>query len=429
MITSAGVGSGLDVESIITQLMQIEREPLNNLDRKQQALDVQISALGNLKNAISTLASSTRDIGDTTKFGHYDAVSQDELVFEAEIAPGTRAENHTIDVQQLATAHQLATALYSGGVDSSVTRQDYQFSVADEAFDVTIDSTNDTLLGLRDAINDASGNTTVNASILNLAGGSRLILTARNSGVDNSINVSGNIFQEATPATDASFTVDGFAATSASNTVTDVMPGVTINLKSIGSTQLDTTRNTESFRLLLDEFVTNFNTLISDVDALSEGDLRSDGTLRNLKSDLSRAFFDEIVIDSASYSPFNLGLTFDRTGVLSIDESVFSEVSTQDTENFIVAMSDPDTGFSQRVIDILDRYTEAEGLISAKEDSLDSRKRTLEDQSGRLEYRLEQAELRYRRQFTALDTLMSQLQSTSSYLTDQLSSLNNNNGS
>ncbi|MBX2879307.1 MAG: flagellar filament capping protein FliD [Granulosicoccus sp.] len=426
MITSAGVGSGLDIENIITQLMSVEREPVNNLARKQQELDVKISSLGSLKSSLSNLESSTRSLGDRALFGGYEASTGDEDIATAEAALGTSIERHTIDVQGLAQAHQLATELYVDGPDSSVTQKSYSFSSGEESFDVIIDGTNNTLLGLRDAINDSEGNTSINASVLNLDGGSRLILTAANSGAENAITAPDIALNEITPATDATFTVDGFSASSPTNSFSDVIPGVTVNLKDIGTTKLETARNTDSFREYLDEFVTNYNSMISTVDELSEGDFQGDGTLRSLKSEVSRIFYEPMVVKENNYSAFDLGLTFDQNGVLSINDSVFSEVTTDDTENFITAMTDPDEGFSQRVMTALDRYTDVEGLIAAKEDSYEARKQTYDDQSGRIEYRLEQTEARLRRQFTSLDTLVSQLQATSSYLTDQLGSLTNN---
>lgn len=427
MITSAGVGSGLDIESIISQLMSIEREPVNSLTLKQQDVDVKLSALGSLKSALSELENASQSIGDTTKFGEYQAFSDNEDVFVADTSPGTRIENHSIEVVALASAHQISTDPYVDGGESSVASGSYSFTSGEESFSVTLDGSNSTLLGLRDAINDAADNTTVSASVLNLDGGSRLILTSRLTGTANSIQAPG-LFSEVTAAEDALVNIDGFAATSSNNTLTDAIPGVTLNLQSIGSGKLETARNSESFEELMNEFVTTYNSLIDNVDTLSEGELSSDGTLRSIKADLSRVFFESIPVKNSEYSPYELGLTFDRNGTLSIDTATFAEIAADDTENFIAAMTDPENGFSKRVIDALDRYTDAEGLIAVKEDSLDARRRTIDTQTERLEYRLEQTEARYRREFTALDTLMSQLQQTSSYLTDQLGSINNNNG-
>ncbi|MBX2883453.1 MAG: flagellar filament capping protein FliD [Granulosicoccus sp.] len=429
MITSSGIGSGLDVESIITQLMAIEREPLNNLALKQADLDIKISALGTIRSAVSELETAADDIGDTDKFGAFQAMSFDEDVFTVETAPGTNVENHAITVNSLAVAHQLASDPYPGGGDSSITQQTYSFSSGDESFDIVIDGTNDTLTGLRDAINDAADNTSISASVINLSDGSRLILSAKNTGTDAAITADTGLFSEITAAADASLVIDGFAATSQGNTVTDIIPGITLNLIAPGTTKLETTRNNDSYGELLSEFVSKYNTLVDSIDSLSEGDLSSDGTLRNMKSDLSRIFFEPIDINGTETSPFRLGMTFDQNGNLNINQTVLNEVSIDDTKNFIQAMTDPDSGFSTRVNEVLARYSEADGLLSDKQDSFEARMDSLDGQSERFEYRLEQTEARLRRQFTALDTLVSKLQATSSYLTDQLSNINLNGSS
>lgn len=426
MITSAGVGSGLDIESIISQLMQIEREPLNNLDRQQQQLDVSISALGTFKSAISDLSTSLQSLGDTAKFGNYVATSTDEEIFTAEVTAGTRIENHTIEVLSLAKAHQLSSDIYPAGAESSVATGSYSFASGEESFQVTIDGNSNTLLGLRDAINDAEDNTTISASVLNLDGGSRLILSASQTGIENQIQAPAQ-FSEITAATDAQIMIDTFSASASSNNMNEVIPGVSLDLKSTGTANIETTRDTGSLRERLDDFVTNYNALINTVESLSTGELAGDGTLRSIRSDLSSAFFQPLTVKGQEYTPFSFGLTFDRNGVLSVNESGFSAASAEDTENFISAMTDAETGFSKRLNEILDKYTEPDGFIATKEQSFEARKDSIDSQSERMEYRLEQTEARLRRQFTALDTLMSQLQTTSNYLTDQLSSLNNNN--
>jgi len=426
MITSAGIGSGLDIESIISQLMQIEREPINNLGRQQQVLDVSISALGSLKNSLSELDSAASSLGDVNKFGSYVASTSDEDVFTAEAASGSRIENHTIEVLSLAIAHQMATDAYPGGADSTVNTGTYSFASGEESFDINLDGTNNTLLGLRDAINDAGDNNTISASVLNLAGGSRLILSSRETGIDNQIQAPA-LFTEITAAVDATIKIDSFSASSATNAFSDIIPGIILQLKGPGTAKLETGRNVDSFREIYDEFVNSYNALVSSIDSLSEGDLRNDGTLRSIKSDLSQLFFEPVAVKDSEYSPFQLGLTFDRNGILSVDETTFLDITVDDTENFVAAITDPTTGFSQRISDVLEKYTANDGLIAAKEDSFESRKDVLGNQTERMEYRLGQTEERLRRQFTILDTLMTRLQTTSSFLTDQLGSLNNNN--
>ena len=423
MITSAGVGSGIDIESIISQLMVLERQPLNNIRKKQANLDVQVSAFGSLKSAISELETTAKKLGDSSEFGRYVASSSNEDAFTATTTTGTAAELHSINVISLAEAHRLSSGQYASASDPVGTGT-YSFSSGSDSFDITIDATNDSLTGLRDAINDAAGNNSISASIINVDGGSRLVLTAKNSGTANSITAPA-LFTEIAAATDASLEIDGFAVTSASNSVSDVVPGVTLELKAIGTGNLSTTRDTESVKEKLEEFATSYNKLHSTINSLREGSLKGESLLLNIESGLRQQFFAPIDVGNGeTVSIFDLGFTFDKEGTLTLSESKMTAAMDSDLEKFIGAFSDTTNGFAKQIETSLKKYTSAGGLIGDRTDGLDSRKRSFDDQLERMEYRLEQTEVRYRKQFTAMDALVAQLQATSSFMTQQLSSLN-----
>ncbi len=423
MITSAGVGSGIDIESIISQLMVLERRPLNNIKKKQANLDVQVSAFGKLKSAISDLEASAKKLSDPEKFGRYVATSSNEEAFTATTTTGTAAELHSIKVISLAEAHRLSSGLFASASDPVGTGT-YSFSAGLDAFDVTIDATNNSLTGLRDAINDAAGNNSISASIINVEGGSRLVLTAKNSGTANSITAPA-MFTEISAAKDAQLEVDGFAVTSSSNSVSNVIPGVTLELKAAGTGNLSTARDRDSVKETLEEFVTNYNKLHSTIDSLREGDLKGESLLLNIESGLRQKFFAPIDVGNGeTVSVFELGLTFDKQGTLSLDSSKMTDTMDGDLEKFIGAFADKTTGFAKQLEDSLKDYTRAGGLISDRTDGLNSRNRRLDDQLERMEYRLERTEARYRRQFTAMDALVAQLQATSSYMAQQLGTLN-----
>ncbi|HID82252.1 MAG TPA: flagellar cap protein [Chromatiales bacterium] len=425
MITSAGVGSGIDIESIISQLMVLERQPLNNIRRKQADLDVQVSAFGSLKSAISELETAAKKLGDNSEFGRYVATSSNEDAFTATTTTGTAAELHSINVISLAEAHRLSSGQYASAADPVGTGT-YSFSSGSDSFDITIDATNDSLTGLRDAINDATGNSSISASIINVDGGSRLVLTAKNSGTANSITAPA-LFTEIAAAKDASLEIDGFAVTSSTNSVSGVVPGVTLELKAIGTGNLSTARDTESVKEKLEEFATSYNKLHSTISSLREGSLKGESLLLNIESGLRQQFFAPIDVGNGeTVSVFDLGFTFDKEGTLSLSESKMTAAMDSDLEKFISAFSDTTNGFSKQIEDSLKKYTTAGGLIGDRTDGLDSRKRTFDDQLERMEYRLEQTEVRYRKQFTAMDALVAQLQATSSFMTQQLSSLNFN---
>lgn len=427
MITAAGVGSGIDIEGILSQLMELERQPIEALNQKRQRLDVELSAFGSVKSALSELSTTARKLGDGDTFGPFVASTTDEDVFTAEATGGGAAEAHDIEVISLAQNHRMASSAYAS-IDDTVSNGTWSFSSGENSFDVEIGAGANTLLDLRDAINDSADNTSIVASILNVDGGSRLILSANESGTANQITLGGNSsaptspgFEEVTEATDAELVIDGFAVTGSSNTVTDVLSGVTLQLKGVGEGTLSTARDTESMRASLDEFVTGYNDLISGFKTLSEGELSGDRMPRNIESKLRDAFFTPVELaNGESFSPVSLGFTFDRYGVLSIDETRLSDAQKGGLEQFIQAFTTPDTGLASRFEAVFEPYTQSGGFIAGREDGIDSRKRSIDQQIDRLDYRLIQTEQRYRRQFTVMDQLVSDLQSTSSFLVSRL---------
>lgn len=426
MITAAGVGSGIDVESILSQLMELERQPINALNERKQRLDVELSAFGSVKSLINELATSARTLGDSTRLGPFVAETSDEEVFTAEATGGGAGEFHEIEVLALAQSHRLASQAYASE-DDPVATGTWSFSSGENSFDITIEAGSNTLLDLRSAINAATDNTSIVASILNVDGGSRLVLTSKESGTANEISFGGSasssFFSDITTATDASLIIDGFPVTGSSNTVSDVISGVTLNLKSIGQAEVSTSRDTESLRASLDEFVTQYNSLRTTLNNLSDSELQGDRMPRTIESRIRSAFSTALTLNNGdSVLPQSLGFTFDRFGTLSIDETRLSEAQSNGIEQFITAFAQPETGMAQRIEDILDEFTRAGGVIDTRENGIDARNRSLDNQIDRLDYRLEQTEERYRRQFTIMDGLVSNLQSTGDFLNNRLSS-------
>lgn len=434
MITAAGIGSGIDVESIVTQLMELEREPVTRLEQKRERLDVELSAYGSAKGAMSTLGSSARTLGDAARFGPFVAASGDEAVFTATAAGTAAAEGHDIEVLALASAHRIATGPYAAS-DASVGAGEWSFASGDSAFTVTLGAGDDSLRTLRDAINDSPDNDAVVASLLTTDDGVRLVVAARETGAANAITTNravangslfggttnSNPFSEVVPASDARLIVDGFEVTSASNSVAGVIEGVVLELTGIGGARLDTSRDTEALKTVLDEFVANYNALVTELGSLADGPLQSDRLPRNAETGLRAAFATDLELaDGSTLSPLELGFTFDRYGTLSVDSARLAGAQENGLEDFIDAFSRGEDGFGARVDELLSRFTAAGGRIDVREDGVDARRAQLDKQIEGYEYRLERTETRFRRQFTAMDRVVSELQSTSGFLADRL---------
>ncbi len=435
-LTAAGVGSGIDVESILQQLGEIERQPVVVLEEKREALDVELSAFGTIKSALSEFQSAVEILGSDSEFGGFVATSSDENVFTATAtAGGENAENHEIEVLAVATNHRMSSGAYASA-DAAVEKGTLTFSTDAASFDVVVDDSNNTLSALRDAINDAATNNTVSASIINVDGGARLVVTANDSGTEGKIGISRNSsfplgdnsagFVEITEATDASMIVHGFQVTRSSNSVSDVISGVTIELTGVGKSTVDTRRDLTTLKTAADEFVTKYNAMSSTLNSLSRSDLSGDQLPRGIDQRMRSAFFNTVDLGGGdNASALDMGFSFDRTGTLSIDTDRYEKALEQGVNRYVDAFARKDTGLASIFSDLVDEYTQTGGVIDNREDGTDIRKSSIDTQIERLEYRLDITSARLRRQFTAMDLAVSNLQQTSGFLASRLGQTTN----
>lgn len=430
MITAAGVGSGIDVESILSQLNELERAPVIALEEKREALDVEVSAYGTVKSALSSFQDAVDILGSDQDFGAFVATSSDEEVLTATATGGDTAQSYDIEVLSLAAPHRMASEAYASA-DAAVDQGTLQFSSGDNQFDIVIDGSNNTLTGLRDAINDSQDNTAISASIINVDGGSRLVLTAKQAGTAGIIDVTREAtlpfgdtdggFTETSPASDASLIVHGFTVTSSSNTISDAIEGITLNLTGLGKSTVSSERDTTSLRESVDEFVTRYNSMTSTLNNLGDTDLQGDQLPRGIDTRMRNAFLGSVDLGNGdTTTALELGFTFDRYGVLSVDETAFNQALDDGVNRYVAAFADSDNGLAGRFSELIDEYTEAGGVIDIREDGVDTRKNNIDDQIDRLEYRLEKISARLRAQFTSMDLIVTELNNTSGYLASQL---------
>lgn len=426
MITASGVGSGIDVEGIITQLMEFERQPVTALTAKKENLDVELSAFGKVKSSMNELSSAAQTLGKRTSLAPYVATSSDEDVVTVTASEGALAENHDIEVLAIAQQHRMKSEPFESA-DAAVPQRTRTITSGENTFEITTDGSNSTLTGLRDAINDSADNTSVDASILNVDGGSRLVLTARVAGTANTIQVRGGgllaqaEFSDLSTASDAELIIDGFAVTRSSNEISDVISGVTINLAGLGEASIQTERDQEGLRENLNKFVEQYNALRTTLNTEAQNDLQGDRLPRNAESRLREIFTAPVTLSNGeSVNALEMGLTFDRNGVLSVETAELNRVTSDNMESFIQAFTQEETGISAQFKTLIDGYTRSDGLIAGRERGIDSSKGRIDDQIEQYEYRLEKIEARYRRQYGTMDELVGQLNNTSSLLTSRL---------
>lgn len=450
-ITSLGIGSGIDIESIVNQLVAVERRPIQFLETRQAEIDIQISALGLVQDSVSKFQSSISDLQFSTGFRSFAVTSSDDQVLTAEAGEGSVPISSDIEVLSLAQRNKLASTAFANG-DTVVGTGLLTVSVGADAFSISIDDNNSTLEGIRNAINDSLDNSGVTASIITADDGSHLVLTADESGTANALSVAvsgdGDLIdfdaaglsslvydpngaqnlQQIDEATDATLTVDGFDVTRSSNNISDVIEGVTLSLKDIGTAALSVAEDRSVGKAAIESAVTAYNELIISLSSQRESTLQGESLLLGVETRVRQIFTNRLNVTGSNFQYlFNVGLTFDRDGILSLDGDKLDQAIDDDFNGVVQLFSNPENGFAQAVDNVLSSYVQTGGLIQARTDGLSESRSRIDDDIERIENRIVLTEQRLRRQYGALDGLVGQLNATSSFLTQQLANLPTNN--
>ncbi len=443
LITSAGVGSGIDVESIIGAILAAERAPKeSSLLRNEIRVDTTLSALGQLSSALSTLNDSLDELNSLSDFRIRSATSSDESFLTATSTSEASSGSFSIEITTLAQGSRLeSTAGIYTDVTDTVGSGSLTITAGTDTFNVAIGAS-DTLEDIRNAINSADDNFGVNVNIINGTSGPILSYTSSISGTENTLTVTNtdaslnNISTSLTTvqtANGAEATIDGISVTSDTNTFTDAIQDVSfiaVKETEVGSPiTLDIAIDKEAVK----EALTNFVTAVNEYQTLSQnlgrsgenniGPLAGDVTLRLLNQKLVTILQSSVSAISSNYDSLNsLGITFDEFGKLNINDSDLDAVIDSDFDAIADVFASTE-GVSVSLQNIIDNYIGSGSLIDIREDSLNDQKRTLETDRYNFDYRMTQLETQLRNKFGAMDTLVAQFNSTGSYLTQQLANL------
>ena len=384
MLTATGLGSGLDIKSLVEQLVASERAGSDlQLNRQEARLNSKFSALGSLKGALGGFKSSMSALQNLNSFNARTATSADITAFTATASSSAVANNYSISVTQLASSHSLAS---SGFVDSDETAigtgtltirrgtTDYvtgtdtynSFSLNPDstAATITIDNTNNTLDGIMNAINDA--NIGISAAIINDGTGYRLLMTSDVTGAKNSLeisvtdddanntdnlglsrlafNASATHLQQTAAAQDANFSINGLAVTSASNTVTSAIPGVTLTLKKLTTAATDLSVKADFSKVIsgVNSFIAGYNSYISTANTLSKYDaendvpaaLVGDFTLRSISGQISSILRNAVAGLSGDITNLSeLGITTTSSGTLVLNSTKLNTALASNAQN------------------------------------------------------------------------------------------------
>ncbi|MES2049019.1 MAG: flagellar filament capping protein FliD [Pseudomonadota bacterium] len=372
-IQSTGIGSNLDVTSLINKLMQIESQPLTTLARKEASYQAKLTAYGSLSSALSSFQSSFASLSSTSTFQNLTANASDSTVLSASTSSVASAGSYNITVGQLAKSQVLSsagqvstTAAIGAGASSTISIQFGTISGgtltngiytgstflqdADQGVGtITIDSTNNSLQGIRDAINSA--NKGVTASIVGDGSATpyHLVLSSSKTGATSSlkIDVTGDAtlqsllnynpeaaqnFTETSSAQNATLTVNGISIVSASNTVSEVVQGTSITLTKAGTTTLALVNNTSGVQSSVNGFIKGYNDLQTTLknligfDAASKkgGVLIGDATARGVQNQIRTALSSAVNGLGGNITTLSsIGISFQKDGTLSLDSTKF----------------------------------------------------------------------------------------------------------
>ncbi len=446
-ISAAGMLSGLDVDGLVTSLMSIEKQPLYNLQSKQSSYNSKLSAFGTLKSAVSAFQTAVKNVSADALSALTATSSKSETVgVSVAKASSASAGSYSIEVSKLAQSDKLVSGDVAPGATFSAANSSMAISINGKTTTLTLTDT--TLSGLSSAINKA--NAGVTATILNDGTSDHLVITGNETGLKNAVSITatGSLAQfdttsgamtKSQEAQDAELTIDGIAVTKPSNTVTDAIKGVTLNLNqtNVGSpVKVTLAKDISAVTNQITAFVDAYNTLATAVNkqtaynattktsAVLNGDASARSILTNIRAELGKAVGDSTGLKTLS----DIGIAFQRDGTLKLEKPDKLKSALETNFTAVSNLFSSSDGVATRLTKVTEEMLGSKGIFKTRTDGLNATIQSMDKSMDRMELQLAQTEKRYRAQFTALDTMMTNMQSMSSYMTQQLASIAANSG-
>ncbi|PWK49176.1 flagellar filament capping protein FliD [Pleionea mediterranea] len=439
LITSAGIGSGIDVESIISAMLKAERAPLeSSLNRQESKASTTLSALGSLKSSLSSLTDALENLGSSDKFQINEFTSSDEEAITGSANSSASSGTFSVLVDTLAQGSELQSGAFTSSSDT-VGSGTLTLTAGSDTFDVTIDAA-DTLSDIRSKINNAADNFGVNVNLINTGTQTYLVFDSDVTGTGNTLSVtndnasldsiSTNLVTNQ-PAGDATIFVDNIQITNSTNTFTDTIQDITFTATKETATAVDVTisKDIETVKENIQTFVDSYNSFISTANSLGKsselatGDLAGDSTLRMIVSRVRNVVGNSVSgITSGFDTLSSIGIKTLDTGDLNFDTVEFDKIS-DDAFSDLSELFAGSNGIATQLSDTVEPYTQLNGIINLREQSLNQQLDRIEDKRLNLDYRLEQLEIQLRSKFGAMDALVSQFNFTGNYLAQQLAAL------
>lgn len=461
-ITSAGAGSGIDLESVISASVAAKKTQLQQpITTKKTNTQITLTGVGQLKSAISTFDTTLAKLSTPGAFNKRAInITQDTDDPILKISSNTDASNgqYNVTVNKLATTSKIE-GTFASSTSSLITEDGTLTFSAGDGNEFTVDvKKGDTLQQIRKRINNASDNFGLTANIVNTSDGkAKLVIDSGVTGAGNDLKISGSttelkMFEADTSSatavsgssmsrtqqsTDAEIDVDGNILTSDTNTFKDKVQGLDITVLRVSdkdsdgnlkSNKVDITTDKSAIKTLVQEFVTAYNTLIDKCTELGKrntivggesqddgGALAGDSMPRSIRTLMANTVMEPNSEMTGINSIFQLGIKMDNDGKLSVDSDKFDDALDDNYEQ-VVALFSGENGVAGKLQTSLKEYTKTGGLISQRQDQLNSDLRDLSSREATAADQLEKYEANLRAQYGSLDTLLAQMQSSASYL-------------
>jgi len=459
---SSGLFSGMNTDQIVTQLMTLEKRPLETLATQKASYQAKISSYASISSALSGLKSAANSLADA-EFLSMSASVSDTTVFSASATSSASEGVYNIKVSRLASTQSIYSPAYTAESSevadlSSFSTQKLSIQVgSNAAVEVTITSANNSLTGLRDAINDAG--TGVTASVVNDGSNYRLILSSDSTGASGRIIVKadengdgtyteagGDIdsaglsklafnatydadglvtggtanMTQSQAALDAALTVNGLSVTRSSNEIDDLITGVTLNLlktETTSNVKLTVSKDYSSGSAKASAFVSAYNSVMSlakGLTSVTDGKkvlLTGDVTARSIMSGLRSA----ITARYDGLSAARMGISHDKNGMLTLDSSVFSAAMEDDIDAVAATLNSMGAALETTVSDFITT------MIPARKTGIQNSISRLNDKIENINRNLTLKEKSYRDRFNAMEEILGKLQKNGDFLTQQFS--------
>ena len=480
MVGITGVGSGIDIDTIVKTLVNAEKAPkTSQLDRLEKQTTTRISAIGTLTGALNTFKSAVDSLNKTSLFEARTASSSSSSTLKATATSTAPAGSYSVQVQQLAASSKVAlqSVSVSGSTAATFNSGTLEISAGTTSISVDITAANNTLAGMRDAINEAGKSSGISASIITDDSGSRLVLSSTKTGAGNDIRVvaeedgvttGSNLLttQNFAPIADpdntgaflkpdstsgaggvitqaksARLTIDGLQVVRSSNKISDALEGVTLDLLAAQSSTDLTDGKTINItvgvdkagvRSSLQKFVDAYNALISTTAQLTAfvpvdgsnpvtGPLFGDTSVRGLLSGLRNELANTSGQDDIK-ALAELGITTGKDGKLSLDDTKLTAALDRNFDE-VGSYLTGDKGLMGRLSSFTSSYVATEGVLKQRNDALQVTKKDIDKQRESLNKRVESLQERLYAQYNAMDSLVGQLKRTSESLGGMLANL------